>query len=302
MKFHLSGAGTAGRRLRLNDRALPFFLVLPSAAFVLLFLVVPLIYALWCSLWRCDYMNFTKFVGLDNYIHVLTDASFIRSFFLTMGISLVSFAIAIALGVLLAVWIDKMNKVAAYLLEMVILVPWVTSMVVSALLWKWLFQDSLGLINYLLNQVGLASIKFLSDKNVVVWTLIFVMTWRVVAYAMIQVLAGLKGIPKDYEEAALIDGANRRQLFWRIKIPMLKTPLAISSIIIALSNINNVVVPNALTGGGPGEATMVLGIKIYNESFSYFHFGDSSAMSILLCLINFVLIIFYVKAVKYDVK
>lgn len=292
----------ASRRLRLGDRALPFFLVLPSAVFVLLFLVAPVFYAFWCSLWRCDYMNFTKFVGLDNYIGVFKNASFIRSFFLTMKISLAGFAISLALGVLFAVWIDKMRRISAYILEMIILVPWVTSMVVSALLWKWLFQDSLGLVNYLLNEVGLASVKFLSDKNVVVWTLIFVTSWRLIAYAMIQVLAGLKAIPKDYEEAAIIDGATRSQLFWRIKIPMLKTPLAVSSIIIALSNINNVVVPRALTGGGPGEATMVLGIKVYNESFSYFHFGDSSAMSILLCLINFILIILYVKAVKYDVK
>ncbi|MBQ3011143.1 MAG: sugar ABC transporter permease, partial [Oscillospiraceae bacterium] len=138
----------ASRRLRLGDRALPFFLVLPSAVFVLLFLVAPVFYAFWCSLWRCDYMNFTKFVGLDNYIGVFKNASFIRSFFLTMKISLAGFAISLALGVLFAVWIDKMRRISAYILEMIILVPWVTSMVVSALLWKWLFQDSLGLVNY----------------------------------------------------------------------------------------------------------------------------------------------------------
>lgn len=206
------------------------------------------------------------------------------------------------IGVLLAVWIDKCGKISAYVMELIVLIPWVISMIVSALLWKWLFQENLGLINYFLTRLGIEKVKFLSNRNAVVWTLIFVMTWRVIAYVMVQVLAGLKAIPIDYEEAARIDGANRFQLFFRIKMPMLKTPLAISSIIVALSNINNVVVPLTLTGGGPSNATMVMGILVYQESFSYFHFGESSAMSILMCIFNFILVVLYVKAVKYEIN
>lgn len=288
--------------LRIEDKSLPYLLVLPSALFVFLFLIIPIAYAGWCSLWRCDYLQFTRYLGLGNYTSVLTNKSFIHSFWLTMGVSTISYAISLVLGCLCAVWLDKYSKKFAQVLELILLIPWVISMVVSALLWRWLLQDSLGLINYLLNDLGLKSIGFLSDRNVVTWTLVFVLSWRLVAYAMIQILAGLKAIPKDYEEAASIDGASRVQQFWRIKIPMLKTPIAISSIIILLSNINNVVVPNTLTGGGPGESTMVLGIKLYNESFNYFHFGESSAMSILLCFINFLFIILYVKAVKYEIK
>lgn len=290
------------RREPKNGSTMAYLLVAPAALFVFLFLIVPIFYAFWCSLWRCDYMNFSKFLGLQNYLEVLTNKSFIRSFLLTMGVSLASYLISLVLGVLYAVWLDKLSKTTAYVLELILLIPWVTSMVVSALLWQWLFQDSLGLVNFLLNKVGLSSIKFLSSKNVVVWTLVFVLSWRLIAYAMIQVLAGLKAIPKDYEEAAMIDGANRFQMFWRVKIPMLKTPIALSSMIILLSNINNVVVPRTLTGGGPGEATMVLGIKLYNESFMYYHFGESSAMSIVLCLINFIFIYFYIKAIKHEIK
>ncbi len=281
---------------------LPILLVAPSALITLLFLIIPVFYAFYCSLYRCDYMNFTQFLGFKNYSAVLHSKSFIASIWLTFKVSFISLAFSLVLGILTAVWIDKSRSGVAYIMELVILIPWVTSMVVSALLWKWLFQDSLGLINYLLNLIGLKPIKFLSSKTIAVWTLIFVMTWRVYAYVMIQILAGLKAIPRDYEEAASIDGANRFQLFFRIKIPLLKTPLAISCIIVALSNINNVVVPMTLTGGGPGKATMVMGIQVYNESFSYFHFGDSSAMSILMCLINFILIILYVKAVKYEIR
>ncbi len=289
-------------RKKLRDKAMPICLVAPSALITILFLIIPMFYAFYCSLYRCDYMNFTQYLGFQNYASVLSSKSFISSIGLTFQISFISLAFSLILGILTAVWIDKSNSVIAYIMELIILIPWVTSMVVSALLWKWLFQDSLGLINYLLGLIGLQPVKFLSSKTVAPWTLIFVMTWRVYAYVMIQILAGLKAIPKDYEEAASIDGANRFQLFYRIKLPLLKTPLAISCIIVALSNINNVVVPMTLTGGGPGKATMVMGIQIYNESFSYFHFGESSAMSILMCIVNFILIVLYVKAVKYEIK
>lgn len=287
----------ARRRL---DKALPYALSMPAMFFIIFFLLVPLAYCLYCSLWRCDYMNFTKYVGLQNYIDVLTDPDTIKSIGLSFYISFVSLAIALVSGTLLALWINASTGRFAYILELIILVPWVTSQVVCAMLWKWLLKDDTGLMNYILNQFGIDSIPFLSSRTIVVYSLIGVMTWRVIGYVMVQLVAGLKGIPKEYDEAAMIDGANKWQLFWRVRLPQLKTPIACSMIVVALSNLNNVTVPMSLTGGGPGKATSVISILAYKESFSYYHFGESAALSIALCLVTFVLTVMYVKAVKYE--
>ena len=148
---------------------------------------------------------------------------------------------------------------------------------------------------------GVGNVGFLTDKTIAIYTLVFVMTWRVIGYVMIQVLAGLKAIPVEYEEAAKIDGANKWQMFWRVRFPLLKTPMALSAIIVGLSNLNNLNVPLTLLAGGPGTSTMVVAIEIYRMSFTSYHFGESSALSIVLCLVNFLLTIFYMKAVKYEI-
>lgn len=282
------------------DKVLPYALSTPAMFFIVFFLLVPLAYCLYCSLWRCDYMNFTKFVGFKNYIDIFKKPDTIKSIGLSFYISFVSLAIALVSGTLLALWINASSGRFAYVLELIILVPWVTSQVVCAMLWKWLLKDDTGLMNYVLNQLGIDSVPFLSSKTIVVYSLIGVMTWRVIGYVMVQLIAGLKGIPKEYEEAAMIDGANKWQLFWKVRLPQLKTPVACSMIVVALSNLNNVTVPMSLTGGGPGKATTVISILAYKESFSYYHFGESAALSIGLCLITFILTVMYVKAVKYE--
>lgn len=286
-------------RERLNF-ALPYALSAPAMLLVVLFLLIPLGYCFYCSLWRCDYMHFSKFVGFQNYLNTLTDPSTLKSIGLSFYVSLVSLLIALVAGVLLALWINASGGRFAYVLEIIILIPWVTSQVVAAMLWKWLLKDETGLINYVLTKLGMDTVGFLSNKTIAVYSLIGVMTWRVIGYVMVQMVAGLKAIPKEYDEAAVIDGANKWQLFWQVRLPQLKTPVAISAIIVALSNLNNLTVPMTMTGGGPGKATTVISILVYRESFSYYHFGEASAMSIALCVINFILTIMYVKAVKYE--
>lgn len=289
------------KRKYLKEGMLPYLLSAPAMFFIIVFLLFPLAYCFYCSFWRCDYMEFTRFMGFQNYIDVMGDKKTWESINLSFFISAVSLVIALVSGVLLALWINAASSGFAYILEIIVLIPWTTSQVVAAMLWKWLLKDDTGLLNYLLSRLGMNTVRFLSDKKIVVASLIGVITWRVIGYVMVQMVAGLKAIPKEYEEAAMIDGANKWQLFWQVRLPQLKTPMAISSIIVALSNLNNLTVPMTLTGGGPGRATTVISILAYNESFSYYHFGEASALSIALCLINFVLTILYVKAVKYEI-
>ena len=269
-----------------NKGLLPYLLLTPSLFLIALFLIIPLGYALYVSFFRADYMQIGRFVGLGNYIALLTDKDIPSYIGRTFFISILGVVIAVIGGIIFALWINRENKRLAFILEIIVLIPWVSSMVVTALLWRWILNDDLGLLKYLLSFFfGVKELGLLTNTKIAIYTLIFVMTWRVVGYVMVQALAGLRSISEDIEEAAVIDGANRWNLFWRIRLPLIATPVIISSIIVVLSNINNLIVPITLTGGGPGKSTMVIAIEIYRQSFTYYHFGESSALSI--CVFRF---------------
>ena len=279
----------------------PYLLLLPSMVIIFVILLLPLGFSLVCSLYKCDYMHFTRFVGLGNFIKVLNNAEYMSALARTGFISGVCLVFSLMLGTAFALWIHRRKGLFAYSIQITVLIPWVTSMVVSSLLWKWIFNADLGILNYLISLLGIDKVSFLNQPTSALWTLIFVMSWRTVGYAMVQILAGLKGISPAIEEAAMIDGANRWQLFHRVRLPMLTTPMLISSIVLTLSNINNLTVPLTLTGGGPGMSTAVITIPMYRLGFTYYQFGTASALSFILFVITFLLSVVYVKAVRYEV-
>ncbi len=280
---------------------LGLYLVLPATMLILIILISPLFYTLYLSVYNADYLNITTFQGIGNYIKILQNPQIIKSIGTTFYISLVGLAISMGLGTMLALWVDKKSGKFAYALQIVGLVPWVTSMVVGGLLWKWILDPDLGLCNYVLRTLKLPEVNIYQTGNTAIWAVIIVMAWRTIGYAMVMILAGLKGIPYDIIEASNVDGANKFQILWNIKFPMIKTPLMISSIVLFMSNFNNVTIPMVLTGGGPGNATTVTSLELYRMAFSFYKFGDASALSFILFVINAILTIVYIKAVKYDV-
>ena len=284
-----------------RKKLFPYVLLAPSILVIFFVLIVPLGYSVYCSLYKCNYMNFTDFVGLDNFIRVLSDKTYLAAFGRTFLFTAASLVISLGFGVVFALWIHKYKGITAYAIELLVLIPWVTSQVVGTILWKWILNEDLGLLNYIIRVCGGSPLKLLSDPNIAQITLILVMPWRTIGYAMVNILAGLKSIPNNVEEAAIVDGVSKFQMLRYIRLPMIKTPLLISTIILTLSNINNLTVPLSLTGGGPGTATRVIMIPIYRLGFENYQFGTSSALSILLMIVTVVLSIVYVKAAKYEV-
>lgn len=284
-----------------RKKIFPYVLLAPSILVIFFVLIVPLGYSVYCSLYKCNYMNFTDFVGLDNFIRVLSDKTYLAAFSHTFLFTAASLVISLSFGVVFALWIHKYKGITAYAIELLVLIPWVTSQVVGTILWKWILNEDLGLLNYIIRVCGGSPLKLLSDPNIAQITLILIMSWRTIGYAMVNILAGLKSIPDNVEEAAIVDGVSKFQMLRYIRLPMIKTPLLISTIILTLSNINNLTVPLSLTGGGPGTATSVIMIPIYRLGFENYQFGTSSALSILLMIVTVVLSIVYVKAAKYEV-
>ncbi len=280
---------------------LSIFYIVPAMSILLLFLVIPLIYTLYCSLFNLDYLVKGEFLGLGNYVSLLKNSRVIKSFNFTFMITIVSTALSVIIGLVLALWIDRKEGLFAYLIEMFGLIPWVISMMVAALLWRWLFNGDLGLFNMILRGLGFNPIYVVQNKTSAIIALIFVLVWRLVGYAMIMILAGLKGLDTTLIEAAKIDGASPLQLLRYIKLPLIKTLVLLSTIVLTVSNFTNNTVPKVLTSGGPNDATNVITLYQYNLGFRYYQFGTSAALSIMIMLITSLIIVLYIKLSDYRI-
>ena len=280
---------------------LSIFYIVPAMSILLLFLVIPLIYTLYCSLFNLDYLVKGEFLGLGNYVSLLKNSRVIKSFNFTFMITIVSTALSVIIGLVLALWIDRKEGLFAYLIEMFGLIPWVISMMVAALLWRWLFNGDLGLFNMILRGLGFNPIYVVQNKTSAIIALICVLVWRLVGYAMIMILAGLKGLDTTLIEAAKIDGASPLQLLRYIKLPLIKTSVLLSTIVLTVSNFTNNTVPKVLTSGGPNDATNVITLYQYNLGFRYYQFGTSAALSIMIMLITSLIIVLYIKLSDYRI-
>ena len=277
------------------------FYIAPAMAVLILCLILPLFYTIYCSLFKLDYLVNGGFVGIKNYVTLLTDRKVQDSLLLTLGITLISTLLSVLLGLAMALWIDRKTGFFAYLIEMLGLVPWVISMVVAGLLWRWLFHGDLGLFNMILRMFGLNPVYVVQNKIPAIIALIFVMVWRLVGYAMIMILAGLKGLDGGLIEAAKVDGASPFQLLIYIKLPLIKSSVLLSTIVLTISNFTNNTVPKVLTGGGPSNATNVITLYQYNLGFQYYKFGTSAALSVLIMLITSLIIVLYIKVSNYRI-
>ena len=206
-----------------------------------------------------------------------------------------SVVITIVLALALAVLIDRLTPRMGFALQIVVIMPWIISTVVAALLFRWVFVNDIGLASSLLSYLGIGPIHPLTDSTGAMAVLVSVSVWKRIGYAVIVLLAGLKSIPDDYVEAARIDGATPIQLFRMITLPLLRTPLLLVTIVLTLSNINTVETPLVMTGGGPNDATRVLAIDVYEKAFTLFDFGGATALAILMFTANTVLVIAYVR-------
>ena len=308
--FPLSGGRVRGRggrrgyRLKIKKTLrdyLGLFLTLPGMFLIVMILVVPLFCTVYSSLFKLDHLQNGGFVGFKNYVTLFQDPGIWASFGITILVTLVSAGISMVLGLVFALWIDRRTGAVAYLIQLLGLLPWVISMMVGTVLWRWILNGDTGLFNYFLRCLGIAPVAIFENKTASLVTLIVVMAWRTIGYSMVMILAGLTGVDKGLLEAARVDGANTWQALMRIKLPLIKTPMLLSTIVLTMSNFNNNTVPLILTGGGPGTATNVISLELYRMGFTYYKFGLASALSVLVFLVNIVFVVLYVRMIKYDV-
>jgi ABC-type sugar transport system permease subunit len=184
--------------------------------------------------------------------------------------------------------------------QILVVLPWIISTIVGALLFRWFFVADISPGVYLLGLVGI-DVKPLTSPTAAMITLILVAVWRTLGFAVLILLAGIKAIPAEYYESATVDGAGGMQQFRFITMPMLRTSLVITTVVLTMSNLNNVEAPLVTTGGGPGDATQILPLSIYQMAFTSFDFGGGAALATIALVINVGLVFVYLRLAKWSV-
>lgn len=275
-----------GRRSPLTVGRRTLWFLVPALAFYLFVLVIPTIRGGRYAFTNWDGLNPTfEFVGLANFVEVLTTNNSRRAIFVTLIIAVTYMVAVNLLGLLLALGVDSKIKSRNFL-RVLLFAPAVMTPVVTAHLWKYILAPS-GPLNAVLERAGLENLQqsWLGSASWALFSIVLVMVWQFAGYHMVIFIAGLQAIPSELMEAAEVDGAGPASTFWHVKLPLLAPAVTINlvlSMIGALKIFDHIWV---ITGGGPGGATHNLSTLLYRDAFQYGKFGTSIAMALILTLL-----------------
>ena len=271
--------------------------MLPALLLVLFATVYPIIFAVDYSLYETSVFEKVEFVGLENYRELLTDSRFhsnlINSLFFTFGGVIIAMCVGFALAVLL-----RRPTTGNTIYRVIFLIPWITTEVVLALMWRWLLNPQGSPAIFAMTSLGLPEINLLQDLNLALPTVTVINALRGAGYALVMMLAALSAIPQEIEEAAAVEGGTKWQIVRHIFIPMVRPVALVSVIVLTISFFNIIVLVLDLTGGGPLGRTEILSIRLYREGFRYFDISVASVLTVFMLTINLVLAWIYLKLIK----
>lgn len=272
-----------------------FIFLSPSLAGLLTFLVLPTAASAIMSFTDWPIISAPKFVGLKNYVTLLTDDPiFWTSLRATLYYAALNLPLGIGGALFFALAVNQKLRGMVFF-RVIYFVPVVSSMVAVAEIWRWLYATDYGLINLTLMNLGFSQVAWLSDRRWVIPALVLMTVWKGLGYGMLIYLAGLQGIPAQFYEAAAIDGASNWQRFWHITLPLLSPThffMMVTGVIGAFQVFDAVFL---MTSGGPANASRVYAYYLYQQAFSYYRMGYASAMAWILFLIIFVITLVQVR-------
>lgn len=286
-------AGTSLTQRR--ERRLAALLVAPSAVLLLLILVLPTLFAFVYSLLDLRLATVAGFAGLQNWQEAVFTSSTVPLLARTAVFVAGTVVLTVVLALPIAIWLDRLTRNRSLAMQVIVIVPWVLSTVVAALLFRWTWLESLGIGSWLAELILGSRINPLLDGAGAMISLILVATWRTLGFAVLLLVAGLKSIDAEVYEAAKVDGASALQRFRLLTIPLLRTSLTIVVIVLLVSSLNNAEVPLVVTGGGPGDATMTLALQIYQTAFADLEFGGAAALASAAMVLNILLVLAYTR-------
>ena len=273
------------KRVRFRSGWLPWALVAPQLAIVLVFFFWPAAQGLYFSVLQQDaFGTSVQFVGLDNFRTLFKDETYLASFRVTAIFSLLVAVLGLALSLMLAVMADRVVKGSgAY--RTLLIWPYAVAPAVAGVLWLFMFAPSIGVVSYALNAIGIPWNHLLDGTDALI-LVVAAAVWKQISYNFLFFLAGLQSIPKSLIEAAAIDGAGPWRRFWTVQFPLLSpTAFFLLVINIVYAFFDTFAIIDAATQGGPGKDTAILVYKLYFDGFKAMDLGGSAAQSVVLMVI-----------------
>jgi len=290
------------KRVLFKSAWLPWVLLAPQLIVISVFFFWPAGQALLQSFQLQDtFGTSTEWVGMDNFKSLFADRSYLESFKTTAFFSVLVAVLGIGISLVLAVFADRIVRGAMFY-KTFLIVPYAVAPAVAGVLWLFMFSPTLGVVAYALGKLGI-DWNYLLNSNHAMALIIMAAVWNQISYNFLFFLAGLQSIPKSLVEAAAIDGAGPWRRFWSIQLPLLSPTtffLLVINIVYAFFNTFGIV--DATTQGGPGQDTMILVYKVYNDGFKNGDLGGSAAQSVILMAIVIVLTVVQFRYVEKKVQ
>jgi multiple sugar transport system permease protein len=306
-----AAAGGKRRRRRLfaqyrsrsarNEAFFAAVLLLPAVAILALVIFYPLVQALLLSLKEASLLNVTvaPFTGLDNFKQLLGDEVFWTAVKNTFVLTTTSIAGSLVLGMSLALVLNE-NLPFRNFFRGIALIPWVVPGVVVALLTLYMFNSQVGVIDYVLVQLGLTErfVDWFGSTRNALWAIVLANIWNQTPFYMLMFLAGLQTVPEDEYDAAKVDGANVLQRFRYVTVPNIRDVLAIVLALQVIWNFNNFDLIWATTEGGPVNATTTLTVHVYRMAFKSLDLGYAAAIGVVMLIALLLFSVFYIRAME----
>jgi multiple sugar transport system permease protein len=279
---------------QLLQRTTPYMFLLPALVVILLAMLFPVIYGLGLSFFEWalrDIRVGPAFRGLANYVELLKSENFHTNVRVTLIFTISVTVPEILVGLILALLLEaKMAGLRVF--RTIFVLPIMIAPVVVGVVWRYLYDPSFGMINYILSVLGIEAKMWLSEPNLALPSIIIADIWQWTPFVFLLLLAGLQGVPKDLLEAGMIDGTNYFQNLWHIKIPVIQSIIIVTAALRLIDAFRSLVVVYIMTFGGPGKSTELLSLAIYKTAFISQRLGLASAIAVVLLIIIFLVTIF----------
>jgi multiple sugar transport system permease protein len=269
-------------RLMQREATLGYALLIPTAVMLLVFLAWPFLWGIWLALSSAEIGDSGHFVGLGNFIYNLGDTIFVQSFWNTMAYTAITTVFKFGLGMSMALLLNQVFPLQRFA-RAALLLPWIIPSVLSTLAWRWMFDPTFSVLNWvIIHSFHGSGVNWLGTTNTALASIFIVNIWRGAPFYGISLLAGLQTIPPDLYEAARVDGASRWQQFREITLPLLRPVLLVVLMLSTILTFADFQLPYVLTRGAPYNSTNVLATWAFNIGVPGGYIGEGAAISLVL--------------------
>lgn len=276
--------------------------VLPVITVMIVIIAFPLLYNIYLSFHQSSiYTAVLKYVGMKNFVSLISDDLFIGALKNTIIWAFGSVFFQVTLGFAAALVVQNIYA-GKRIFQALILIPWIMPGIAAAAIWKWMYHPDFGALTYLVAMIGFTDRLWLGDPQLALYSVMVVNIWKMYPFAMLMLFAGLRAIPKSLYEAAVIDGANSYHTFMNITLPMMRNVLAILTLLLIIWAFNSFTFIFAMTHGGPGSSSEILGLRIYKDALKNMMFGKAAAEALILFVMMLVFSVVYLPLIYRQEK